>query len=171
MASTTVAALEEAVFADPRWHARVEQLRKRWMLANEAFHAMVGTTARAQAWVEQNGPSGPSGGDGGHVHAAELVVAKARMRQCKCEAYQLFVDLTGDLLEAISDAHMADDVLITDAETRTAVAGPPLWWPTSARPAARRVVRSSSSEASASSGGGYGRDGSSSTHPREGSFR
>ena len=121
MASTTVAALEESVFADPRWHARVEQLRKTWMFANDAFHTMVDTTARAQAWVEQNGTSGPSGGDvGGHVRAAELVVAEARMRQRKCEAYQLFVDLLGDMLEAISDAHMADDVLIVDAETRTA---------------------------------------------------
>jgi len=34
--------------------------------------------------------------------------------------HQLFVDLLGDLLEAISDAHMADDVLIVDAEARTA---------------------------------------------------
>ena len=120
MASTTVAALEESVFADPRWRARVEQLRKKWMSANEAFHAMVDTPERVQAWVEQNDPSGGSGGDGGHMHAAELVVAEARVRQRKCEAYQLFVDLLGDMLEAISDAHMADDVLIVDAETRTA---------------------------------------------------
>ena len=81
MASTTVAALEESVFADPRWRARVEQLRKKWMSANEAFHAMVDTTERVQAWVEQNDPSGGSGGDGGHMHAAELVVAEARVRQ------------------------------------------------------------------------------------------
>jgi len=42
-----------------------------------------------------------------HVHAAELVVAEARVRQRKCEAYQLFVDLTSDLLESISDAAMS----------------------------------------------------------------
>ena len=120
MAVTTVAALEETVFADPRWRPRVEELRRVWASANAAFHAMVDATARARAWFERHDPSDGVGGGEGHVLAAALVAAEARMRQRKCEAYQLFVDLTSDMLEAVSDAHMADDVLIVDAETRTA---------------------------------------------------
>ena len=51
---------------------------------------------------------------------AELVVARARMEQRKCEAYGQLVNLLGDMLEAVHAAHMDGDVLIEDCEARSA---------------------------------------------------
>ena len=117
----SVADLERAILADARWEVPREQLRTKWASANADFQAMVQATARGQAWLaEHRLPSAGSGGGSDPTLGAELVLAEARARQSKAYAYQAVVDLLGDMLEALADAHVDHQGLDPGAETRTA---------------------------------------------------
>jgi hypothetical protein len=108
---TTVSELEEAIFTDSRWDTRIDELRRAWMLANTAFHAMVDSSNRAEQHQHASD---------GHAPVAELVVvARAQAEQRACGAYVLIVALLLDMLEVVQAAHIDDDVLIEDAETRS----------------------------------------------------
>jgi len=94
-----------AVWDGAQWTARLATLRARWAAADEAFHAMVRATARAQTSAAGHPTSSEGGGEASqHVVVAELVLAEARARQAKCAAYQCAIDLLGDMLQEIVDA-------------------------------------------------------------------
>ena len=98
-----------AVWDGAQWAARYAALRARWAAADEAFHAMVRSTTRAQACATGHPTSSEDGGEASqHVVSAELVLAEARARQAKCAAYQYAVDLLGDMLQAVVDARTDD---------------------------------------------------------------
>ena len=117
---TTVAELERAVFADARYVADIEELRRRWAAADAAFRTMTDTTARAQHWLTTRVDGVPDDREGRARIAAELVAAETEARRTKCATHAAAIRLAADMLEAIATTYIDGSLMIQDANDRPA---------------------------------------------------
>ena len=116
----TVAELEQALFADARHAADLEELRRRWAAADAAFRTMTDATAHAQRWLATRVDGVPDDREGRAQIAAELVAAETEAHRTKCAAHAAAIRLAANMLEAIATTYLDESVQVQDANERAA---------------------------------------------------
>lgn len=123
MATTTLAEVEAAVFADPRLHARITVLERRRDLAEAAYDLMVALTERAALRLADRGDDvGLPPGDGvlGEAELGEqLVAAETAARDAVRDTREYAHRLVRWSLELVQE-HYQSDATIVDVDDRSA---------------------------------------------------
>jgi len=117
MVMTTVAELQRAVFADPRYAARLDVLRRQWATAGTAFHAMKAATDRAEAWVATLHDEAVDRAEGARV-AAALLTAEVDAYRTRCATYTAVIELAAAMLDAIAGTYADVNMTVEDARAR-----------------------------------------------------